>query len=292
MFDHQLIAETIPSQSRMPQAAALNDSESVRRLVEHAMGYQQFRVVLPGTVTWIGRGDHGGPAKTMCVGTLAEAVMSFVPQDRARVVDALGKAIAQKNGFRFTARVSRVGQCPRVIEAIGDVIVENDEVTGLFGLTRDISDEVEQEALAISRARLIARMIEGMPVPVVVLDRSLRVVACSEDWVQVYGLGCREAALGRPLGKIIDARGPLSDGIIEALNGRVARVSLEFYAAEDRRQVRRTCTTMPWESGANDRAGVLIIYGTGEPAFASLDIAARVQGANMTSSLLAMLELM
>ncbi len=48
---------------------------------------------------------------------------------------------------------------------------------------------------------------------------------------------------------------------------------------------------MPWESGANDRAGVLIIYGPGEPAFASLDIAARVQGANMTSSLLAMLEL-
>lgn len=76
MFDHQLIAETIPSQWRMPRPVAINDSESVRCLVEHAMGYQQFRVVLPGTVTWIGRGDHSDAAKSVRVGTLAEAVMS------------------------------------------------------------------------------------------------------------------------------------------------------------------------------------------------------------------------
>ena len=289
MFNTQLTAETLPSQWRQPQAKSLNDSDDIRRLLERSMGYRQFRVELPGTVTW--DADHGPASAAGSYGetTLEEAVMAFLPEDRTRVVDAISEAIAQKNGFRITARIPSSAGAARVIELIGDVVVENEVVTGIFGLTRDVSHAVEQEAMAISRARLIRRMVEEMPVPVVVLDRSLRVAACSADWLQVYGLEDRDAAVGQPLGKVIDARGPLTDGIVEALNGRTARVSLDFYTAEDNRRVRRTCTTMPWECGTDDRSGVLIIYGTGEPAFASLDISDRVQGRSI-GSLLQMLE--
>ena len=46
-----------------------------------------------------------------------------------------------------------------------------------------------------------------MPVPVVVLDRALRVVACSSDWARAYGLSGRSGALNQPLGKLLEARG-------------------------------------------------------------------------------------
>ena len=91
---------------------------------------------------------------------------------------------ASERGFRFVGRMKSKAGGVRVIETIGDVKVENDKVTELFGLARDISQTVEREAMAISRARLIRHMVEDMPVPVVVLDRALRVVGCSADWTR------------------------------------------------------------------------------------------------------------
>lgn len=225
MFTHQLIAETVPSIDERAQLPSVNDPDAVRRLLEKHTGFAQFRVVLPGTVIWAPetaklRGDIFGQSET----TLEETVLAYLPEDRGRIVDAFQAAIREKRGFRFVGRIKSKASGVRVVETIGDVKVENDKVTELYGLARDISQTVEREAMAISRAKLIRHMVEDIPVPVVVLDRALRVVGCSADWTRAYGLQDRAAALDKPLGKLIDVGREMTSAIIEALNGRPAHV--------------------------------------------------------------------
>ena len=291
MFTQQLAFETLPSVADLPDVASLNDSETVRRLLERHTGFAQFRVVLPGTMIWSAeaakmRGQGDKQAET----PLEEAVLAYVPEDRARIVDTIAHAIREKTGFHIRAR-RVVGDTTKVIEIVGDVKVENGIVTEFFGLTRDISDTVEREALGISRARLIRRMVEDMPVPVVVLDRALRVVACSTAWVKSYGLASRNDAIGKPINKLVTLGRETTAAMIEAMGGRTAQISLDFYGGDDGRPVKRAGVVVPWQCGTDAAGGVLMMVGEAQPPFASLDIADRALG-RRTKGLMEILEAM
>lgn len=289
MFTHQLVSETRESISARPAPASLNACDSVRRLLEQQTGFRQFRVVLPGTVSWAGEAPEAGDLGALSrAHTLGDAVLAFRSDDRPRVLDAIEAAIKDQMGFRFTARL-RATKTTKVVEVIGDVVVADGQVTEIFGLARDVSGRVEREALAISRARLIANLVEEMPVPVVVLDRALRIVGCSADWVRTYGLTGQSAALNQPLGRIVEIDRETTGAIIEALNGRTAHVGLWFYSGEDGRQVRRSCAVIPWQCGADAAGGVLMVVGGGEPSYASREIADKTLGRS-TRSLLELLE--
>lgn len=281
MFAHQLIAETVPSIDERAAPPSVNESDAVRRLLEKHTGFAQFRVVLPGTVIWAPRSDGRGETVHGGESTLEEAVRSYLQEDRSRIVDAIQLAIRERRGFRVVARMKTKSGGVRVIETIGDVKVENGIVTELFGLARDISQTVEREAMAISRARLIRHMVEDIPVPVVVLDRALRVVGCSADWTRAYGLPERAATLEKPLGKLIDVSREMTSAIIEALNGRTAHIGLWFYSGDDRRQIRRNCAVIPWQCGTEAAGGVLMVMGGGEASYASAEIADRALGRSM-----------
>lgn len=289
MFTHQLVAETVPSIAERGSAGSLNDADEVRRLLEQHTGFGQFRIVLPGTVSW-GPGTLGLRERSALTEatTLQDVVFAYLAEDRGRVVDAIDLAIRERKGFHFNARMT-VGGKVRVIETIGDVKIVDGQVTELFGLARDISKSVEGEAMATSRARLIRHLIEDIPVPVAVLDRALRVVACSADWARVYGLGKRRDALDQPLGRLVDISQETTAAIIEALNGRTAHVALWFYAGETRQRVRRQCAVIPWQCGTDSAGGVLMVIGGGEPGYANAEIADRALG-HTAKSLLATLD--
>lgn len=290
MFAHQLTAETVPSLWRTAHPQSLNDNEAIRLLLEQSTGYTQFRVVLPGTVTWAQTTTPlRGQFQPQTVTSLEQAVRSYMPEDRGRVVDTISAAILERKGFRITARMRGPDGRVRVIETIGDVKLEGDRVTEIFGVTRDVSETVQREALAISRARLIKTLVDDMPVPVAVLDRSLRVVSASVDWVKAYGLESQEAVLGKALGKLIDVGREMTPALVEALNGKSARVTLKFYGAEDSRQLRRICAVLPWHSGGETTGGVLLVYGSADRVFASPDIADNVMG-RQARSLIQLLE--
>ena len=277
VFTHQLIAETVPSVWRTAHPGSLNDNEAIRLLLEQTTGYAQFRVVLPGTVTWAPTMQRGQMIP-QSVTSLEQAVRSFMQEDRSRIIDTLAAAMSERKGFHITARMRGQDGRIRVIEMIGDVKLEDERVTEIFGVTRDVSETVEREALAISRARLIKTLVDDMPMPVAVLDRSLRVVGASSDWIKSYGLESVEAALGKPLGKLIDVSREMTPALVEALNGKTARVTLKFYGAEDSRQIRRVCAVIPWHCGGETTGGVLLVYGSAERVFASPDIADNVMG--------------
>lgn len=289
MFAQQLTSEFFPSLSESGGDVSLNDSEIVRRLLEQHTGFAQFRVVLPMTVTWSAeaarmRGEAEGTSDT----SLETAVRAYLPADRVRLVETITQAIEEKRGFRFSGR-RRVGDRDTVLETIGDVKVENGKVTEIIGLTRDISAKVEREALGISRARLIRRMVEDMPVPVVVLDRALRVVACSAAWAKSHGLGGRTDALGKPVNTLITMSREMTSAIITAMGGETAKVTLPFYGADDGRQVHRACVVVPWQCGSDAAGGVLMLVGDDSPPFATLEVADRALG-RRTKGLVAMLE--
>jgi PAS domain-containing protein len=291
MFTQQLAFETLPSIADSPATPSLNDSDTMRRLLERHTGFAQFRVVLPGTMIWSaaaakmrGHGDHQTETP------LEDAVLAYVPEDRARVIDTITDAIHDRKGFRIMAR-RMVGDKTKVIEILGDVKVENGTVTEFFGLTRDISDTVEREALGISRARLIRRMVEDMPVPVVVLDRALRIVACSGAWARSYGLASRKEAIGKPINKLLTLGRETTAAMIEAMAGRTARIALDFYGGDDGRPVKRSGVVLPWQCGTDAAGGVLMMVGEAQPPFASLDIADRALG-RRTKGLMEILEAM
>lgn len=289
MFSHQLIAETVPSVTDRPPAGSLNDPDIVRRLLEQHTGFGQFRVILSGAVEYAPtlRLPDGADA-TARTATLEQAVLSYVPEDRPRVVEAMRAAIREQKGFHLKAR-KIVDGGTKVFEVIGDVKIEDGKVTELFGVARDVSATVEREAMAISRARLIRHLVEDMPVPVVVLDRALRVVACSSEWARAYGLSARSAALNQPLGTLLEVSRETTAAIIEALNGRTAHIGLWFYSGEDSRQIRRSCAVIPWQCGTDAAGGVMMVIGAGEASYASLEIADRTLGRS-TRGLLQMLE--
>lgn len=289
VFTHQLTSAFFPSLSEGDGDLSLNDGEIVRRLLERHTGFSQFRVVLPGTVTWSAeaarlRGDLAGTSET----SLEDAVRAYLPADRRRIVEMITEAIQQRQGFRFTGR-RRIGDIVSVLETIGDVKIEDGRVTEIIGLTRDVSARVEREALGISRARLIRRMVEDMPVPVVVLDRALQVVACSAAWAKSHGLGGRMEAIGRPINKLIEMSRQMTAAIIEAIGGQTSQVELPFYSAEDGRQVKRNCVVVPWQCGSDAAGGVLMLVGEEHPPYATLEVADRALG-RRSRGLMEMLE--
>lgn len=291
MFTQQLAFEMVPSIVRNAAMPSLNDSDMMRRMLERHTGFAQFRVVLPGTMIWSaeaarmrGKGDHEVETP------LEDAVLAYVAEDRARIVDTITAAIRDKTGFRIMAR-RMVGDRTKVIEILGDVKIEDGVVTEFFGLTRDVSDTVEREAIGISRARLIRRMVEDMPVPVVVLDRALRVVACSGAWAKSYGLASRKEAIGKPINRLLILGRETTAAMIEAMAGRTAQVSLDFYGGDDGRPVKRSGIVVPWQCGADAAGGVLMMVGEAQPPYASLDIADRALG-RRTKGLMEILEAM
>jgi len=290
MFSHQLKAETVPSVSNLASIPSLNDPDAARRLLEAHSGFAQFRVVLPGTVIWSAEAAKiGGRTPDQGEASLEETVLAYLPQDRQRIVDSISEAIAKRKGFHFTGRIRLSGEQVKVLETIGDVKVEAGEVTELYGLVRDVSSTIERDAMGISRARLIRHLVEDMPVPVVVLDRALRVVGCSTEWTKAYGVAGRTAALGKPLGQLVEVSRETTSAIIEALGGQPAHLGLWFYSGEDGRQVRRNCIVVPWQCGADSPGGVMIVIGGAQTSFASLEIADRALGRS-TKGLLELLE--
>ena len=289
MFTQQLTSELFPTLGEEAASPSLNDSDMVRRLLEKHTGFAQFRVVLPMSVTLSDeaarmRGEPPGTAET----SLESTVRAYLPADRKRIVDTITQAIEQKRGFRFIGR-RRVGNQTKVLETIADLKIENGTVTEIVGLTRDVSTKVEREALGISRARLIRRMVEDMPVPVVVLDRALRVVACSAAWAKSHGLPGRSEALGKPVNKLIQMSREMTSAIIEAMGGQTAKVAMPFYAPEDGRQVIRSCVVVPWQCGSDAAGGVLMLVGEEHPPYATLEVADRALG-RRSRGLMEMLE--
>ena len=278
MFTQQLTSEFFPVLGPAPAAPSLNDGDIVRRLLERHTGFAQFRILLPMTVTWSEeaarvRGERAGTSDI----SLGEAVHAYIPADRKRLVDTITSAIEQQQGFRFIGR-RRVGNQMKVLETIAELKVENGAVTEIVGLTRDVSMKLEREALGISRARLIRRMVEDMPVPVVVLDRALRVVACSAAWATSHGLSGRGEALGKPLNQLIEVGREITSAIIEAMAGQTAKITVPFYSAEDGRQVARRCVVVPWQCGSDAAGGVLMMAGEEHPPYATLEVADRALG--------------
>lgn len=285
MFTHQLTTETVPSGPLRPEHPALNDAEEMRRMLERVTGYAEFRVTLPGTVKW----SQAAPAAERTI-TIGEAVLAYVPEDRGRIVDTIAAAVSEQKGFRLTARMLMPKGELRVMEIIGDVRVENNQVTEIYGLSRDITETVQREALSLSRARLIKSLVNDLPMPVAVLDRSLRLIDANDDWIRAHGLPGRERALGRPLGKLIEVCRDLASALVETLNGRSSRVSLKFYGAEDSRLIRRICAVIPWVGSGEETGGFLLVYGSPERVFATPDIADNVMG-RKGKSLIQLLEM-
>ena len=273
MFAHRLVAKTFDSLAAVPPTPSLNDSDAVRRLLERHTGFTQFRIELPGAVSWWDASSRNGPVVREMA--LTDAVRTFVQEDRARIIEVIGAAVAEQRAFQFTARLPGKNRL-RFREVFGDVKVEAGQVTEIFGIIRDIGQTVEREVLSTSRARLIQSLMEDLPTPLVVLDRDVRILACTASWARCHGLGSQSAATGKALGALVELNRAQSSAILEALGGTTARYEALYHTPGDQRPVKRQCVVMPWV-GRHGIGGVMMSIG-GEPIFVSRAVANRQLG--------------
>lgn len=290
MFKPQLHAELSESVTGMARMPAVNSDGEMLHLIEAAKGIGQFRVTLPDVVAWSPRAAaiHGMDDTREL--PLQEAIRQYVPDDRKMVVETITQALERRSGFRYVARLKTPDGTLRTIDCIGDVVLDGERVTGAFGALRDVSVKVEKEALAIGRARLIRSLVNEMPVPVAVLDRALRVVACSREWALSHGV-TRGKALGRALTDLAEVPSDITAAIIAALGGKTVHATLPLYTSTSEHGVVRECAVIPWQCGSERADGVLMVWGVGERAYASLEIADRASGAG-TRGLMRLLEAM
>ena len=275
MLKLQVKGEVAPSITGDLLSVSVNPESQVAALLEERKGYCQFRLELPGRVALSERLALLFRRPGLREMALDELVNLFVLADRGLIVDTLAKAVSLRQGFRFVARLAVGGRLTKTIECLGDLVIAGDEVTGAFGVMRDNSQGIEKQAVAISRARLIRHMVEDLPVPVVVLDRALRVVGCSAEWARVHGLAGRQAALGKPFGSLTTVKTEMTRAIVDALMGSAARFEQLYYSAETGRAAPRTCVVIPWQCGTDEPGGVIMVTGGGDASFATLEVADR-----------------
>lgn len=81
---------------------------------------------------------------------LAAAIEAYHPDDRSIVTEHIERAIAERKGFDFQARIARPGGEIRHVRSRGEIDVnDRDDRLGLFGIVQDVTLQVFNEAAII-----------------------------------------------------------------------------------------------------------------------------------------------
>ena len=132
---------------RFEQLKARNNQLSLAETLS-GTGYWSFNVgEEAGELTWSDEVYRiHGVAKADYVPTLGSAVDFYHEDDVAMVRGHLERAMADRAGFRFTARIVRADGETRIVRALGLVqLDESGSARNVFGVFQDISDSVARE---------------------------------------------------------------------------------------------------------------------------------------------------
>ncbi|MBL8359206.1 MAG: PAS domain S-box protein [Rubrivivax sp.] len=112
------------------------------------------------------------------------------PADHARTGRTLYKADGRAvEGYYELCYRHRDGREVWAESAGRRIVLPNGELLGMFGVHRDITARREaHEALRRSREQL-ANFVRQAPLSLALMDRELRYLACSDEWLRRYGRG-------------------------------------------------------------------------------------------------------
>lgn len=278
MFDDQIAISQFPSLTISGPAPEYADRIMWLRDARFHIGHFVFR--MPDEVHWSPEVFEicGLPVKHGPLG-LEDVFSVFDSDDRARLAELLAQALRGKTGYQATLRLRRPDGEVRLVETVGDVVLEDGHLTAVVGLMRDVTD-VPRPTAPMGETDRIKTVIEAMPVPAVLTDRQMRIVACSDTWCKSHGVS-RADAIGKDLVQAVE-KAPVGWALEheKVVAGKAASTERQFVNPTTGRPVRCQTTLTPWVGEDGMVQGVITVVGWSEFAFASKEVAALVRRKN------------
>lgn len=280
MFEELISTLHFPSVGNgtaMPASPLVDHAARIMVLRDERFHIGHFVVKMPDEVHWspemyeiCGVTHRSSPL------TLADVISPFEGEDRARLAEAVAEALKHRKGFQGTLRVRRADGELRLVETVGDVVVEDGHLAAVVGLMRDVTEVTRGPAPAEESSRMKA-LVEAMPVPAVLTDRTMRIVACSDLWSKSHGVP-RNEAIGKDLVEAVE-KAPVGWALEheKVVAGKTITTERTFHNPTTGRPVRCPTTLCPWRAEDGAVQGVLTMIGWSEFAFASKEVANHVR---------------
>lgn len=247
MFDKQVVATSSESRALIEPALAVVDTERALQLLEQHEGYGQWKIIFPGTVVlspFLAE-IYGLPAEGAV--PLQEMVKLYHAEDRGKLLTLIAQALQDRRGFHCRLRVERRDGQLRMIETIADLRVRDGRVTELFGLSRDVTAEMEAELRIEGRMQLVQDLVGTLPAPIVVVDDRMRVMDCSVHWLKAHRFVERREVAGKTLQQLFpDMPGDHAAEYEAALKGQTIKTRRTFTSPSSGAAVNFATVIAPW----------------------------------------------
>jgi PAS domain S-box-containing protein len=189
------------------------------------------------------------------------AIRYYHQEDAESLSKLLAQAIRMKTGFTMKLRLARADGALRVVEATGAPVVDKaGTVMRMVGTFRDVTSQTEYENLRQSNTDLLLRTIRSLPVSAALLDRQLRYIAWSGQWMADFNLPPDADLKGRDFRELLqDVAAPLTESFGVALRGNpVGRDNMRLERATGVSHV-VDWRMQPWHDARQNIGGVLIM---------------------------------
>jgi len=294
MFDKQLIATPLESLALVEPAPAITDSDRALQLIEQHEGFGQWKVIFPGTAVLTQKLAQlfGLEAEGPVSMPLQDMVKLYLMEDRGKLLTLIAQSLQDRRGFRCRLRIERRDGHVRMIETLADLRVRDGRVVELFGLSRDVTADMERELQVQGRLKLVQDLVSEMPSPIVVLDDRLRVMDCSVYWLKAHRFVERREVVGRTLAQLCpDTPADQMAEYEAALKGQTIKTRRSFTSPTSGQPTQFATIISPWFVADRKVGGITITVGWSEIAVARKAAAAAPEPvADFDGSLLELLK--
>ena len=267
MFDKQIIAAPLDSLALTEPTPAVTDPERLAQLIEQHEGFGQWKIVFPGTVVLSAKLAEAYGVALEGPLPLQDIVKLYVAEDRGKLLMLIAQALQDRRGFRCRLRIERRDGQLRMIETVADLRIRDGRVTELFGLSKDVTADMERELQVQGRLKLVQDLLGDMPIPIAMLDERLRVIDCSVHWLKAHRFVERREVVGKTLQQLFPD--PPTDQAAEyeaALKGQTVRTRRTFTSPTTGQAVQFATTITPWFAVDRKVGGITIAVGWSEIA--------------------------
>ena len=267
MFEKQVLATSSESLALVEPAPTITDAERALQLVQQHEGYSQWKIIFPGTVILSAQlADLYDLAAGRPV-PLQDMVRLYHAEDRGKLLSLIAQTLQDRRGFRCRLRVEgRDGQL-RMVETIADLRVRDGRVTELFGLSRDVTAEMEAELRIEGRMQLVQDMVGTLPAPIAIVDARMRVMDCSVHWLKAHRFMERREVVGKTLQQLFPdmPQDQLSE-YEAALKGQTIKTRRTFTSPSTGAPVQFATVIAPWFIADRKVGGFTLTIGWSEIA--------------------------
>jgi PAS domain-containing protein len=246
---------------------AIADAERALQLLEQHEGFGQWKIIFPGTVLLSPQlAEVYGLAADGAV-PLQDMVKLYCAEDRGKLLMLIAQSLQDRRGFRCRLRIERRDGQTRMIETIADLRVRDGRVTELFGLSRDVTADMEAELRNEGRLQLVQDLVGALPAPIVVLDDRLRVMDCSVHWLKAHRFVERREVVGKTLQQLFPETPAEQAAEYEAaLKGQTIKTRRTFTSPTTGAPVQFATVIAPWFVSDRKVGGLTMAIGWSEIA--------------------------